>query len=292
MIGDTEDEYRRLLYVAMTRAADRLIVGGCLPGNMNNVRQVSWYDLIRKGLANSGLQLQEIETADRRGEALHAAGGCRARHRRRAAAAPTAPDRAAILAADSPRSRSDRQKACCGRPTPLRTTAIASGQPNRSRSAPARLQRGTLVHRLLQSLPDIAAARRREAALAYLARNAGGWTAEERQALAEGTLALIADARFAPVFAPGSRAEVSIVGRLERPGRPAGAGLRADRPPRGHRERGPDRRFQDQPRPAEPARRGPEGLCPPARAVPGGIGASFIPSCQSGPHCFGPKPLN
>jgi ATP-dependent helicase/nuclease subunit A len=84
------------------------------------------------------------------------------------------------------------------------------------------LQRGTLVHRLLQSLPDIAAERRREAALAYLARNADGWTEAERQALAESTLTLIADERFAPVFAPGSRAEVSIVGRLERPGgRPA-----------------------------------------------------------------------
>jgi ATP-dependent helicase/nuclease subunit A len=84
------------------------------------------------------------------------------------------------------------------------------------------LQRGTLVHRLLQSLPDIAATRRREAALAYLARNADGWTEEERRVLADGTLALIADSRFAPVFAPGSRAEVSIVGRLERPaGRPA-----------------------------------------------------------------------
>jgi ATP-dependent helicase/nuclease subunit A len=84
------------------------------------------------------------------------------------------------------------------------------------------LQRGTLVHRLLQSLPDIAAPRRGEAALAYLARNADGWSEEERQALAESTLALIADARFAAVFAPGSRAEVSIVGRLERPGgRPA-----------------------------------------------------------------------
>ena len=33
-------------------------------------------------------------------------------------------------------------------------------------------------------------------------------------------LALIEDPRFAPVFAAGSRAEVSIVGRLERPGRP------------------------------------------------------------------------
>ena len=49
MIGDTEDEYRRLLYVAMTRAADRLIVGGCLPGNMKNVRPLSWYDLITNG---------------------------------------------------------------------------------------------------------------------------------------------------------------------------------------------------------------------------------------------------
>ncbi len=62
MLGDTEDEYRRLLYVAMTRAADRLIVGGCLPGNMNSVRKSSWYDLITKGLANSGLELQELQT--------------------------------------------------------------------------------------------------------------------------------------------------------------------------------------------------------------------------------------
>ena len=66
MLGDTEDEYRRLLYVAMTRAADRLIVGGCMPGNMKSVRRLSWYDLITKGLGSSGLQLQEIETADGR----------------------------------------------------------------------------------------------------------------------------------------------------------------------------------------------------------------------------------
>ena len=49
MLAETEDEYRRLLYVAMTRAADRLIVGGCMPGNMNSVRKQSWYDLIANG---------------------------------------------------------------------------------------------------------------------------------------------------------------------------------------------------------------------------------------------------
>jgi ATP-dependent helicase/nuclease subunit A len=82
------------------------------------------------------------------------------------------------------------------------------------------LQRGTLVHRLLQSLPDIATERRRDAALKYLARNADGWTEGDREALAQAVLALIGDSRFAAVFAPGSRAEVSIAGRLERPGRP------------------------------------------------------------------------
>src|SRR5205085_2621289 len=64
MLADIEDEYRRLLYVAMTRAADRLIVGGCMPGNMNNVRKACWYDLIGGGLANSGLHQETIETPD------------------------------------------------------------------------------------------------------------------------------------------------------------------------------------------------------------------------------------
>ena len=83
------------------------------------------------------------------------------------------------------------------------------------------VQRGTLVHRLLQSLPEITAERRRDAALNYLARNADGWSDSDREALADGVLALIGDPRFAAVFGAGSRAEVSIAGRLERPGRPA-----------------------------------------------------------------------
>ena len=80
MVGETEDEYRRLLYVAMTRAADRLIVGGCMPGNMKNVRPSSWYDLVTKGVANSGLQLQEIETASGRVIALRPFRGSRHGH--------------------------------------------------------------------------------------------------------------------------------------------------------------------------------------------------------------------
>jgi ATP-dependent helicase/nuclease subunit A len=80
------------------------------------------------------------------------------------------------------------------------------------------LQRGTLVHRLLQSLPDVTPERRHDAAWRYLARNADDWTEGEREALIESLLSLIENARFASLFGPGSRAEVSIVGRLDRQG--------------------------------------------------------------------------
>ena len=219
MLGDTEDEYRRLLYVAMTRAADRLIVGGCMPGNMNTVRKFSWYDLISKGLANSGLQLQEIQTSNgmvkrysRAKEAVPAAGPAAESATRASIVLPSwlqTPASSEALAESllrpSDPADDDGHPVRTGESVMLRAKA---------------LKRGTLVHRLLQSLPDITPERRRAAALSYLARNTDGWAEDERRALAEGVLALITDPRFAHAFAPGSRAEVSIVGRLDRRGRP------------------------------------------------------------------------
>jgi ATP-dependent helicase/nuclease subunit A len=215
MLGETEDEYRRLLYVAMTRAADRLIVGGCMPGNMKTLRQHSWYDLIGKGLENSGLHLQKIETTD----------GVVKRYARPEDTADVVG--AAATAATAP----IELPSWLHMPAPpeaaadilLRPTDPAEDEGRRFRTAESvqtradALRRGTLVHRLLQSLPDVAPGRRRAAALNFLARNAGDWD-DERDALAGRVLALIEDARFAPVFGAGSRAEVSIVGRLERPG--------------------------------------------------------------------------
>ncbi len=220
MLAETEHEYRRLLYVAMTRAADRLIVGGCMPGNMKQIRPFCWYDLIAKGLGNSGLHEQTIEIPDgtvkrySRPEDVTAATGAAA-----APAATTAPTALPpwLLTSAPPETSADN---------PLRPSDPAGdeGHPIRTgESVELRaraLQRGTMVHRLLQSLPEVPMDRRRDAALKYLARNADGWTEAEREALAKGVLALLADTRFAGVFAPGSRAEVSIVGRLDRPGRP------------------------------------------------------------------------
>jgi ATP-dependent helicase/nuclease subunit A len=217
MLGETEDEYRRLLYVAMTRAADRLIVGGCMPGNMNALRKHCWYDLIDKGLGQSGLPMQTIDTRE----------GAVKRYSRLddeavvpSAAATTIPT--APIELPSWLLVPAAVEAPAEGPMRPSTTADSEGRRIRADESFAMrdraLQRGTLVHRLLQSLPDVATERGHDAARRYLARNADDWTEGERETLVKSLLSLIGNARFASVFGPGSRAEVSIVGRLDRHG--------------------------------------------------------------------------
>jgi ATP-dependent helicase/nuclease subunit A len=218
MLEQTDDEYRRLLYVAMTRAADRLVVAGCMPGNRNNLGKNCWYDLIGKGLRSSGLHEEVIETLD----------GPIRRYSRPQDADHALPVARALLQEDRWELPSWLREPLPTQPsvnavlrpsdTGSRARSVGPGESIVQRALA--LQRGTLVHRLLQSLPDVAAERRHDAALTYLAGNTPGWSEADREALARKTLELIADQRFAAVFAAGSRAEVPIVGRLALPGRP------------------------------------------------------------------------
>jgi ATP-dependent helicase/nuclease subunit A len=98
------------------------------------------------------------------------------------------------------------------------TPSRAMGDDARPISATANAQgllRGTLVHCLLQSLPDVAAPRRAKVAQEYLARKGNELDVEQRQKIAEQLLALLDDAQFSGLFLPGSRAEVPIVGQVE-----------------------------------------------------------------------------
>ncbi|WP_414644756.1 double-strand break repair helicase AddA [Bradyrhizobium sp.] len=219
MLGETEDEYRRLLYVAMTRAADRLIIGGCMPGNMRKLRELSWYDLIEKGLGSSGLHMQNVPPPD----------GVVKRFSRAEDVSPAAvavPAQAsgtviplpAWLRTPGPREARIANFVRPSDPKDETSHVVSTGESTQLRAIA--LQRGKIAHRLLQSLPDIPSELRQEAAARYLARNTEGWSEDDRTQLASQVLALIGDSRFASVFTPGSRAEVSLVGRLDRPERP------------------------------------------------------------------------
>jgi ATP-dependent helicase/nuclease subunit A len=88
---------------------------------------------------------------------------------------------------------------------------VAAPSPLAAAGGLGRFRRGDLIHRLLQLLPDLDAEGRAEGARSLLARELG-LTDVQRAEISQAALAVLADARFAEVFGPGSRAEVAIAG--------------------------------------------------------------------------------
>jgi ATP-dependent helicase/nuclease subunit A len=212
-LDSASDEYRRLLYVAMTRAADRLIV--CGADGRNKRPDGCWYDLIR-----SALESFLVEETDGEEKVF--------RYRK---APEVAAERGTVAAGDI--EKAERPKL----PSWLRESAPAEVRRDEALSPSSvfdeeigrvgfaaasiadrrkALQRGRIVHRLMQALPDIAPERRQAAADRYLASAAMDFSEAEQAAMATQMFAILGDPRFAEVFTPGSRPEVPIVGRIAR----------------------------------------------------------------------------
>ena len=207
------DEYLRLLYVAMTRAADRLYV--CGHTGTRGPDAGCWHALVEKALRPTS----EIETLDDGGEILRwrrgPSGPLTAEEKAKAApperhALPPWIDRAPPQAPE-PRRLVPSDAGETAPPSPVGPTrAIGVGET----SGDLELLRGTLTHRLLERLPDLPPETRPRAAERFAATRGGRLPPEIREAMVEEALAVLADPAFAAVFGPGSRAEVPIVGRL------------------------------------------------------------------------------
>ena len=215
--AEAEHEYRRLLYVAMTRAADRLIVAGC-EGERGRP-QGCWYDLVLEGLRGRAgfAAVGEGDAQVWHYRKIMDAGAPRAATPAEQGELPLAPPAPAWLRRDAP-----AEPAAPVAITPSQDDAPAERAPPAGSTDPRRIAiaRGLLIHRLMQSLPDVAPERRADAARRYLARAGADFSADEQAAFVATTLQLIDDPRFSALFAAGSRAEVPIVGRIARPGLP------------------------------------------------------------------------
>jgi len=82
-----------------------------------------------------------------------------------------------------------------------------------------RFKRGILIHRLLQSLPELPAAERAGAAQRFLRLAGHGLDAEKVEAWTREALAVLDDPEARTLFAAGSRAEVPVTGIVQRNGR-------------------------------------------------------------------------
>jgi len=77
-----------------------------------------------------------------------------------------------------------------------------------------KFQRGRLVHRLLQSLPDLPEDKRKAAAARFLARPAWELSVKQQVEIAGEVSAVLADSAWGAIFGAGSRAEVPVVGMV------------------------------------------------------------------------------
>ncbi len=202
------DEYRRVLYVAATRAKDRLYVCGHQHGKGDpqkpDANRKTWHALALDAMG------PEWETGEEKF----------GRKVRRIASAQTAP----------PKRDRDSAAGAVDADIPVYVRAPAPAETRLRRLSPSMLApldddaayapgrredaflRGRILHRLLELLPEIEPEARGAAAERLVRRMGENLGAEMCAALVKEAMRVLDDPRFAPVFAPGGLAEAAIGG--------------------------------------------------------------------------------
>lgn len=209
--ADEREEHWRLLYVAMTRAEEALFIGGALRNRDKEPPEESWYAQLAPlfGAEDGEWREDPIWGGSRQLGGLGPLPPAPVDGASTAAspALPVQPLPDWLSAPLPAEPRPPRPLA----PSGLGETDDAPDPPSRPGPA-ARMaaRRGTLLHRLIERLPELAPDRRGAAAEAWLARMAADFAPEERGAMAAAAIRVLEEPMWADVFGPGSLAEVPI----------------------------------------------------------------------------------
>ena len=232
-----DDEYRRLLYVGMTRAEDRLIVCG-YHGKLAQ-KDTTWHAIVSRALiaapetvalphpvrANTMTHRFRVTPLPQAGEEVEAA----------QPAAVTAPEAvpAELLVPPPPYEELPRPLSPSGASVLIEEAdgpILSTRSPVLDGAEPGfAVARGLVLHKMLQILPGLPSEARDAAARRYLDKAAAGWPAAERESLFDAVSAILGDDTFAPLFSEGSRAEVSVMGTIAIRGTPRTVSGKIDR---------------------------------------------------------------
>src|SRR5690606_9868093 len=196
-------EYRRLFYVATTRARDRLYICGW---HRDGAPDGTWYSLAESALrampeaveidlpwGETGLRVATPQT-----DALPAA---------------VSPVRAAAGEPPDWLWRAARAEPVPPRPlAPSPAAARPAARPPLGADDGTRFRRGRLIHRLLQTLPELPPAARDTAARRFLARPSLGLTEAEQDEIAAETMRVLSSPELAALFGPGALVEAPLAG--------------------------------------------------------------------------------
>ncbi|NLR72342.1 double-strand break repair helicase AddA [Novosphingobium sp. ERN07] len=205
-IARTErEEHWRLLYVAMTRAEEALFIAGAKGKKRRKsggeLPEDSWY-----------AQLEPLFDEDWRDDALW--GGIR----QIGGPPPFGAARLEPVAASRMALPEVLLTPVGAEPRPPRPLAPSSLREDDAPDPPAppgphamlAARRGTLMHRLIERLPELTPEQRRDAGLAWLARTDDAFDAADHASMVDSALAVLSHPGWADVFGAESLAEVPL----------------------------------------------------------------------------------
>ncbi|MDF3033600.1 MAG: addA [Alphaproteobacteria bacterium] len=183
---EAAEEKRRLLYVALTRAQDRLYVGGWTSGT--DIAEDCWYKVIQNALVlKSGA------------------------HRYQPGDHPKGPEN------ERENAEGETQEVfplpAWVQTQPLEATQVKSEPREKKQPSNAAMERGTLIHRFFENLPELPQDRRYLTACRMLEKE--GLAPSKWEEDIQATLQILDHPDFKEIFGPNSLPEVSVSGIVD-----------------------------------------------------------------------------
>lgn len=193
-------EHWRLLYVALTRAEEKLVIMGALGARA--LSHQSWYAAVEAAMERLGATENDDES-----RVYGTVPPAVINDGAELGEQPQATQRPDWLDAMAPRV------SLPARPlAPSAYTVDQSASPPPTANLRAAAERGRILHALFERLPDVPSAQRWTAADAWLTKTEAITDPDARSALIEDALRIIDDPKFEAIFDPGTLAEAPLAG--------------------------------------------------------------------------------
>jgi len=217
------DEYRRLLYVAMTRAEDELYVTGY--HTREKLPEECWYEMARRGFER--LEAGEVSFEEAYPDIAPWSGDAEMPllyYRNEGTGVTEAPLPSSLLRGEGslPHHLTQPLPPEKAPAKPLSPSHLTEDTPGGRASANIFLphergsaERGTLIHRLFHILPGVPGDQREAVARGFSGRYAADWPEASRRDMVEEVLRVMRHTDFAEVFGPGGMEEVPVCGTVD-----------------------------------------------------------------------------
>ena len=208
------EEHHRLLYVAMTRAKDRLVIASHASGRSAELSAQSWTTMIQRGVEHSGKELRNITTEYGKAniwqdeELKSVPCGKNAFEPDETSHFDPLPDWLKNPVANEPN------------PLPPLRPSLLTAKPheetrNIRNSSVLSRQRGNLIHALLEHLPLLTQENQRAAGLHYLSTRAPHLQSADHVAMVDQALSVMMHESLSVLFSSTARTEVAVSGMVQ-----------------------------------------------------------------------------